>query len=69
MLQVIITATLLITGLLAKENHVNQTSSSQLEICLETSGELIKPVLHSKENSHLLEKRMNLKHENERETI
>lgn len=69
MLQVIITATLLITGLLASEKIVNQTHSTTVEICLETNGEYNKTDFHSKANTHLFEKNTNLKYENERETI
>ncbi|CAM3947661.1 hypothetical protein FLAN108750_00660 [Flavobacterium antarcticum] len=69
MLQVIITATLLITGLLASEKAVNQTHSTTVEICLETNGAYKKTDFHSKKNTHLFANTANLKYENERETI
>jgi hypothetical protein len=69
MLQVIITATLFITGLLATEKHVNQTSDPLVEVCLETNGEVYKTKFDGKHTTHLLEKHTNLKNENERETI
>lgn len=69
MLQIIITATLLITGLLAQEKIVNQTQSAKVEVCLETNGEKQKTDFHSKLNTHLFDKNTNLKKENERETI
>ncbi len=69
MLQVIITATLLITGIIASEKIVNQTHSTAVEICLETNGENKNADFHSKENTHLFKKNANLKKENERETI
>ena len=69
MLQIIITATLLITGILAQEKIVNQAHSAKVEVCLETNGEAKKTDFHSKQNPHLLEKNANLKNENERETI
>ena len=69
MLQIIITATLLITGILAQEKIVNQTHSAEVEICLETNGETKKTDFHSKQNTHLFDENTNLKKENERETI
>ena len=69
MLQIIITATLLITGLLAPGKNVNQTHSTNVEVCLETNGAHKKANFHSKDNTHLFEKNLNLKKENERETI
>ena len=69
MLQVITTAILLITGLFAKEEKVNQTASATVEVCLETNGTHKKANFHSKDNTHLFEKNLNLKKENERETI
>lgn len=69
MLQIIITATLLITGLLAPGKTVNQTHSTTVEVCLETNGEHKKANFHSKDNTHLFEKNLNPKKENERETI
>ena len=69
MLQIIITATLLITGIIAKEQKVSQKSTALVEISLETNGEFKKKYFHSKENTHLFQKQTNQQNENERETI
>lgn len=69
MLQVIITATLLITGMLATKEQVSQTTSAEMQICLATNWELEKTNFHSKQNTHLLKNNLNPKKENERETI
>jgi hypothetical protein len=69
MLQVIITATLLITGLLAPKELVNQKHSVKEEVCLETNEESHISNFHSKQNTRLFQESTNLKNENERETI
>ncbi len=69
MLQVIITATLLITGLLAPKEPVNQESSLKKEVCLETNEKSQQTDFHSKQNSNLFQESTNPKKENERETI
>ena len=69
MLQVITTAILLITGLFAKEEKVNQTASATVEVCLETNWEPDKTNFHSKQNTRLFQENENLKKENERATI
>lgn len=69
MLQVIIMATIFITGLFAPKEPVHQTASSNEEICLATNGEAKKTNFHSKQNTHLFRAHTNLKNENERETI
>ncbi len=69
MLQVITTAILLITGLFAKEEKVNQTASATVEVCLETNWEPDKTNFHSKQNTFLFLENENLKKENERATI
>jgi len=69
MLQVIITATLFITGIFAPEERVLQATSSTGEVCLETNWEPKKTNFTGKQNTHLLQENKNLKNEYESETI
>jgi hypothetical protein len=69
MLKIIIKATLLITGIVAQQEKVSQTTSAPVEICLETNGELKNTHFHSKQHTHLFKMHTNQQNENERETI
>jgi hypothetical protein len=69
MLNVIITATLLITGIFAPKEQKNQTNSTTVETCLETNGERNKTTFHSKQNTYLFQKNTNQRNENEKETV
>ena len=69
MLQIIITATLLITGIIAKEQKASQKSTTVVEISLETNRAFKKTNFHGKQNTHLFQKQTNQQNENERETI
>ena len=69
MLQIIIMATLLITGIIAKEEKASQNSTAVVEISLETNGAFKKTNFHSKQNTHLFQWHTNQQNENERETI
>ena len=69
MLQVIITATLLITGIFATKAQVSQTVVIKSTVCLEAKWESNKTDFHSKQNTHLFQKDTKMKNENERETI
>jgi hypothetical protein len=69
MLQVIITATLFITGIFATTAQVNQTVAIKSTACLEAKWESEKTIFHSKQNTHLFQKDTKMKIENERETI
>jgi hypothetical protein len=65
----IITATLLITGIFAPKEQKNQRTSATVEACLKTNGERKKTNFHSKQNTHLFQKNTNQQNENERKTI
>jgi len=69
MLNVIITATLLITGIFAPKEQKNQTTSTTVEACLETNGKRNKTNFHSKQNTYLFQKNTNQRNENEKETV
>ena len=69
MLQVIITATLFITGIFATKTQVSQTVNSKSTVCLEAKWESTKTDFHSKQNTHLFQKDTKMKIENERATI
>ncbi|WP_026977952.1 hypothetical protein [Flavobacterium tegetincola] len=69
MLQVIITATLLITGIFATTAQVRQTVYPKSKVCLEAKWEANTTNFHSKQNTYLFQKDAKMKIENERATI
>lgn len=61
MSQVIITVTLLITGLFLQKQQANQNTATSVEVCLETNGNIKENDFYSKQNIALFRENENLK--------